>query len=204
MNKSKDNRIFILIGTMIAQLGLGTLYTWSMFNEPLGKLHGWTIEQVALSFSITSFALAVSTLFSGKLQEIFGAKKVVAVCGIILGLGLMFAAKMDSLDTLYISAGIIVGVADGIAYMITLTNCIKWFPNKKGIIAGLAIGCYGLGSLIFKYINAEFLKDFGVEDAFIYWGICAFVLVFIGAMLLKDANIQKIKNYLKNTYRLIS
>lgn len=197
-----EKRYFVLIGTMIAQIGLGTLYTWSMFNKPLGHLHHWSIEQVALSFSITSFALAVSTLFSGKLQELFGAKKVVAFCGIVLGIGLIMAARMDSLDALYIFAGVVVGAADGIAYMLTLTNCIQWFPDKKGLIAGLSIGCYGVGSLIFKYINSYFLKSFGVKSAFLYWGICAFALVFIGSLLLKDAKVD-IKSEMSNSKKSI-
>ncbi|MGL4875051.1 MAG: L-lactate MFS transporter [Clostridium sp.] len=194
MSSSKEKRIIILIGTMIAQLGLGTLYTWSLFNRPLGELHGWSIEQVVLSFSITSFSLAVGTLFSGKLQEMFGSRKVVAACAVILGLGLIVAPRMDSLTLLYISAGVVVGAADGIAYMMTLTNCIKWFPEKKGLISGLSIGCYGLGSLVFKYVNSWFLKDFGVVKAFTYWGICAFILIFIGAMLLKDAVVKHTAN----------
>lgn len=181
------NRIFILIGTMLAQLGLGTLYTWSLFNSSLAKLHGWTLEQVVLSFSITSFCLAIGTLFAGKLQEKFGIKIVVAGCGIILGLGLAFAPRFSNIVELYISAGIIVGLVNGIAYILTLSNCIKWFPDHKGVISGVSIGCYGLGSLIFKYINADLIKNTGVVHAFMYWGLMAFVLVFIGALFLKDA-----------------
>lgn len=54
---------------------------------------------------------------------------------------------------LYITAGVIVGAADGISYITTLSNCIKWFPDKKGLISGISVGAYGTGSLIFKYIN---------------------------------------------------
>lgn len=182
-----NKKLFIILGTMLAQLGLGTLYTWSLFNSSLARLHGWTLEQVVLSFSITSFSLAIGTLFAGKLQEIFGIKIVVAACGIILGLGLAFAPRFNNLVALYISAGVIVGVVNGIAYILTLSNCIKWFPEKKGIISGISIGCYGLGSLIFKYINSALIKDTGIVHAFMYWGLMAFVLVFIGALLLKDA-----------------
>lgn len=181
------NRILILIGTMLAQLGLGTLYTWSLFNGSLAKLHGWTLEQVVLSFSITSFCLAIGTLFAGKLQEKFGIKIVVAGCGIILGLGLAFAPRFNNIVELYISAGIIVGLVNGVAYILTLSNCIKWFPDHKGVISGVSIGCYGLGSLIFKYINADLIKNTGVVHAFMYWGLMAFILVFVGALFLKDA-----------------
>ncbi|MGL5614697.1 MAG: L-lactate MFS transporter [Sarcina sp.] len=186
---NRANRGLILIGTMLAQLGLGTLYTWSLFNEPLATLHGWTLEQVVLSFSITSFSLAIGTLFAGKLQEIFGVRIVVAACGIILGLGLFIAPRVTALWELYITAGVIVGLVNGIAYIMTLSNCIKWFPETKGIISGLSIGCYGLGSLIFKYVNSDLIKSQGIISAFMYWGLIAFVFIFIGALLLKDAPI---------------
>ncbi|MGL5615061.1 MAG: L-lactate MFS transporter [Sarcina sp.] len=182
-----NKKLLILLGTMLAQLGLGTLYTWSLFNSSLAKLHGWSLEQVVLSFSITSFCLAIGTLFAGKLQEIFGIKLVVAACAIILGLGLAFAPRFNNLVELYISAGVIVGLVNGIAYILTLSNCLKWFPEKKGIISGVSIGCYGLGSLVFKYINSAFIKNTGIVHAFMYWGLMAFALVFIGALLLKDA-----------------
>lgn len=185
--EKKTNRILILIGTMLAQLGLGTLYTWSLFNAPLSHLHGWSLEQVVLSFSITSFCLAIGTLFAGKLQETFGIRIVVAACGIILGLGLAFAPKFNNLIELYISAGVIVGLVNGIAYILTLSNCLKWFPDHKGVISSVSIGCYGLGSLIFKYINADLIKNTGIVHAFMYWGLMAFILVFIGALFLKDA-----------------
>lgn len=185
--EKKTNRILILIGTMLAQLGLGTLYTWSLFNAPLSQLHGWSLEQVVLSFSITSFCLAIGTLFAGKLQEIFGIKIVVAACAIILGLGLAFAPKFNNLIELYISAGVIVGLVNGIAYILTLSNCLKWFPDHKGVISSISIGCYGLGSLIFKYVNADLIKSTGIVHAFMYWGLMAFILVFIGALFLKDA-----------------
>lgn len=185
--EKKTNRILILIGTMLAQLGLGTLYTWSLFNAPLSLLHGWSLEQVVLSFSITSFCLAIGTLFAGKLQETFGIRIVVAACAIILGLGLAFAPKFNNLIELYISAGVIVGLVNGIAYILTLSNCLKWFPDHKGVISSVSIGCYGLGSLIFKYINADLIKNTGIVHAFMYWGLMAFILVFIGALFLKDA-----------------
>lgn len=185
--EKKINRTYILIGTMLAQFGLGTLYTWSLFNAPLAQLHGWSLEQVVLSFSITSFSLAIGSLFGGKLQEIFGIKKVIAVCGIILGVGLIFAPRVNSLIELYISAGVIVGLVNGVAYLLTLSNCLKWFPERKGVISSISIGCYGVGSIVFKYINADFIENTGIIHAFMYWGIIAFVLVFIGALLLKDA-----------------
>ena len=104
-----------------------------------------------------------------------------------MGAGLILTSKVTSISMLYIMAGLIVGAADGIAYITTLSNCIKWFPEKKGLISGISVGAYGTGSLVFKYINASLISSKGVSEAFLYWGIMAMILIFAGAQLLKDA-----------------
>lgn len=197
MGKAKENRGLILLGTVIAQLGLGTIYSWSLFNQPLVNKFGWNLNRVALTFSIASLALSISTLFTGKLQEKFGIKKVVCFCGILFGVGLILTSFANTLALLYIFAGIMVGIADGIAYMMTLSNCIKWFPEKKGLISGISVGAYGVGSLLFKYIDQAFLKAFGVSGAFEYWGIIGMVLIFIGGLLLKQAPLNPVAEQAK-------
>jgi OFA family oxalate/formate antiporter-like MFS transporter len=187
MKEKNKNRWLIVLGTVIAQLGLGTIYTWSLFNQPLVDKFGWQLSKVTVTFSITSFALAFSTLAGGKLQEKLGIKKLVSISGLVLGIGLILTSKVTSLPMLYLTAGIIVGAADGIAYLTSLSNCIKWFPEKKGLISGISVGAYGTGSLIFKYINGSLISSNGVSVAFLYWGIISMLLVVIGAQLLKDA-----------------
>ncbi len=68
----------IVLGTIIVQMGLGTIYTWSLFNQPLVDRFGWELSSVAITFSITSFALALSTLFAGKLQDKWGLRRLIA------------------------------------------------------------------------------------------------------------------------------
>lgn len=197
MNEKHENRWLIVLGTVIAQLGLGTIYTWSLFNQPLVDKFGWQLNKVTITFSITSFALAFATLAGGKLQEKLGIRKLISISGLILGIGLILTSKVTSLTMLYVTAGIIVGAADGIAYLTSLSNCIKWFPEKKGLISGISVGAYGTGSLIFKYINGSLIYSNGVSEAFLYWGIIAMILVVIGAQLLKDAPI--VSSIINNT-----
>lgn len=187
MKKSSTNRWLVVVGTVIAQLGLGTIYTWSLFNQPLVDKFGFQLNEVAITFSITSFALALSTLFAGKLQDKLGIRKLISISGLLLGFGLILTSMDSSLKMFYVTAGIIVGVADGIAYITTLSNCIKWFPDKKGLASGISIGAYGSGSLIFKYINGGLISNLGVSQAFLYWGIISMILIVVGAQFLKDA-----------------
>lgn len=178
---------FLILGTIIVQMGLGTIYTWSLFNQPLVNKFNWELSSVAITFSITSFALAFATLFAGKLQEKWGIRKLIALSGFILGLGLILTSQVSSLLMLYLLAGVIVGFADGTAYITSLSNLIKWFPKRKGLISGVSVSAYGLGSLIFKYINTTLINTVGISQTFFYWGIIVMIMVVGGSLLLREA-----------------
>ena len=170
-------RWLTLIGTIITQFALGSVYTWSLFNSALSDKLGAPVSQVAFSFGLLSLGLAISSSVAGKLQERFGVKRVTMASGILLGLGFFLTAHSSSLMMLWLSAGVLVGLADGAGYLLTLSNCVKWFPERKGLISAFAIGSYGLGSLGFKFIDAHLLATVGLEKTFVIWG--AIVLVMI-------------------------
>ena len=189
MNSQTSNRWLIVLGTIIVQMGLGTIYTWSLFNQPLVDHFGWQLNSVAITFSITSFALAISTLFAGKLQDRWGIRRLIATAGIVLGAGLIISSQVSALWMLYIMAGVVVGFADGTAYITSLSNIIKWFPEKKGLISGISVGAYGTGSLLFKYINGSLIQNVGVSHTFLYWGIIVMIMVVGGSFLVREAKV---------------
>ncbi|MEK3688484.1 L-lactate MFS transporter [Paenibacillus sp. FSL R10-2736] len=182
-----SKRWLIVLGTVIMQMGLGTIYTWSLFNAHLVSKFGWELSSVSITFSITSFALAFATLFAGKLQDRFGLRRLTAAAGIMLGLGLILSSQASSLPMFYLLAGVVVGYADGTAYITSLSNLIKWFPKNKGLISGVSVGAYGTGSLIFKYINGSMIESAGVSNAFLYWGFIVMIMIVIGSMLVREA-----------------
>ncbi|BBN98311.1 MFS transporter [Sporolactobacillus terrae] len=190
MKSSSESRLSVLIGTIIAMVGLGTIYTWSLFNQPLADKFGWSIGAVAATFSIMSFALSFSTLSASSIQKKLGIRGLLMVCGAGMGVGLMIGALSTSLWMLYIFAGILVGASNGIAYMTTLSNAIQSFPEKKGLISGIAVGAYGTGSLLFKYVLGFFLAHAGLVQTFLYWGLISMVLLFASAFLIKEAKAQ--------------
>lgn len=188
---TKMNRWLIVLGTIIVQMGLGTIYTWSLFNQPLSDRFGWDVSSVAITFSITSFALAFATLFAGRLQERWGLQRLIRVAGVVLGLGLILSSQVTSLTLLYILAGFVVGFADGTAYITSLSNLIKWFPERKGLISGISVGAFGTGSLLFKYVNSALIGAVGPAQAFMYWGIIVLVLVVAGSFLIREAVVRE-------------
>ena len=180
-------RWLTLAGTIITQFALGSVYTWSLFNGPLAdKLHQ-PVSQVAFSFGLLSLALAVASSVAGKFQDRFGVRRVTIGAGVMLGVGFCLTAYADNLLILWLCAGILVGFADGIGYLMTLSNCVKWFPERKGVISACSIGAYGLGSLGFKYINSQLLAHYSLQATFELWGLIAMLMVVAGGMLMSDA-----------------
>ena len=92
---------------------------------------------------------------------------------------------------LYILVGVVVGAADGTAYITSLSNLIKWFPERKGLISGISVGAYGTGSLLFKFINGSLIQSVGVSQAFFYWGLIVMILVVGGSFLVREAKMSQ-------------
>ncbi|WP_311791136.1 MULTISPECIES: MFS transporter [Pantoea] len=184
-------RWLTLIGTVITQFALGSVYTWSLFNGQLASKLEASVSQVAFSFGLLSLGLAVASSLAGKLQERFGVRRVAIGAGVLMAAGFWLTAHADNLMMLYLSAGVMVGLADGAGYLMTLSNCVKWFPERKGVISACAIGAYGLGSLGFKFICGALLSAVGLEQTFIIWGLAAMSMIILGALLMRDAPVQR-------------
>lgn len=183
-------RWLTLIGTVLTQFALGSVYTWSLFNGQLSHKLDAPISQVAFSFGLLSLGLAIASSLAGKLQERFGVRNVTIGAGVMMALGFWLTSHADNLMMLWLSAGVLVGLADGAGYLMTLSNCVKWFPERKGVISACAIGAYGLGSLGFKFICGWLLATQGLEQTFVIWGIMAMTMIIIGALLMREAPLQ--------------
>lgn len=144
MSTSNSDKVYLpqphvrwltLIGTLITQFSLGSVYTWSLFNAPFAnKLHS-SVTSVACTFGILCLGLAIASSLAGKLQDKFGVKIVTFSAGVLMLIGLTLTGTSSSLLALWLAGGVLVGVADGAGYLLTLTNCVRWFPEHKGFLA---------------------------------------------------------------------
>lgn len=188
-------RAFIIIGAVMLQLCLGAIYSWTLFNEPLHAKFGWEISDIIVNYSLTIFMFAFTTIFSGRLLDRFGARKIATIGGILYGCGVMLTSRADTLMELYIFYGVIAGIGVGFAYVCPLTTCIRWFPKKKGLVTGIVIGAFGLGSLIFKSIIQSSLKNNGVSETFFILGLIYLILSVLGAQFLsRPPKVDKVIN----------
>ncbi|TXC92976.1 OFA family MFS transporter [Metabacillus litoralis] len=180
------NRWFVVLGAVLIQINLGAVYAWSLFNQPLIDKFGWSREDVVVTFSITIAVFAFTTIFAGRLQDRIGPRWVATIGGLLLGLGLILSSSATTLFQLYFFYGVVGGIGIGMTYVSPLSACVKWFPDKRGFISGVAVAGFGLGGLIYKPVIGYFIGEFGVSSAFLYLGLIYMILVVAGAQLLKN------------------
>ncbi len=178
------NRWLVVVGAVIVQLCLGAVYAWSLFNQPLIDKFGWEKPDVVLTFSITIATMSIFTIIAGKIQDKIGPRWVATCGGILLGLGLILASNATSITQLYLFYGLIGGAGIGTAYVCPLATCLKWFPDKRGLISGIAVAGFGAGSLVFKPLILAIMAGSGVSATFLYLGIIYLVAIILGAQLL--------------------
>ncbi|MFL2096940.1 OFA family MFS transporter [Marinilactibacillus psychrotolerans] len=188
--KISFNRWWVVIGAILVQLCIGGVYTWSLFNQPLADAYGWESNSVYLAYSIVIFIFAFTTIISGRLQDKFGPRKIATIGIVLYSAGLMLTSTAESLWQLYLYYSLIAGVGIGFVYVCPLSTCVKWFPDKKGFITGIAVGAFGLGGFLFNSFIQTFIESVGVSRAFFYQGIIYMIIGLIGAQLLRQPKIN--------------
>ncbi|MBU9712906.1 OFA family MFS transporter [Evansella tamaricis] len=185
------NRWFVVLGAIIIQLNLGAVYAWSLFNQPLMDKFGWEREEVVLTFSLTIAVFAFCTIFAGRLQDRIGPRWVATIGGVLLGIGLLLSSQATTLLELYFYYGVIGAAGIGMTYVCPLSACVKWFPEKRGFISGIAVAGFGLGGLVFQPVIRLLIDTVGVSSAFFHLGLIYSCLVILGAQLLKNPPVVK-------------
>jgi OFA family oxalate/formate antiporter-like MFS transporter len=147
---SLPNRWTIAGAAVGMQVCLGIIYAWSVFRSPLEEHYGWSkTESIApYRWSILFFTLAM--IAAGVWQDKKGPKLVGSVGGILLALGCLLAGLVGNTPMgLNLAYGVVAGLGVGFAYVTPIATCVKWFPDKRGFVVGLAVMGFGIGSLLF-------------------------------------------------------
>src|SRR5271167_1351626 len=175
----QTNRWGIAIAGVLLQVALGAVYAWSVFRAPLMKQFGWSISEVTLTFTITIFVVGFAAFFGGLWLNRKGPRVVALTGGFLYGLGVFLASFSDhKLWTLYLSYGVIGGIGLGFSYIVPVAVLVKWFPDRRGLITGIAVGGFGAGALITAPVATRLIQTVGVLHTFSYLGI-AFLIVTV-------------------------
>ena len=195
------NRWIIVIGAILIQLALGTIYSWGTLTIFVSPYLNEMREVSVFIFGVGLLSFAITMIFAGQLQQKYGPKKIAILGGILIGIGLILSAFMKSFIGLLITYGVIFGAGIGFGYVCPIASASKWFPDKKGLINGIAVAGFGMGSFIFNYVIKALANPTGLEVTdpnfvttitpnipimFIVLGVIYLGLVIGGAMTLSN------------------
>lgn len=188
-NEKVMNRWLVVVGALLIQISLGAIYIYSVFKPGLKtQFPGWSNTDLALPSQLVLAFFALSMILAGRIQDKVGPRIIATIGGILLGVGLAIASVAQSLAVFVIGFSIIGGIGIGTAYVCPIATCVKWFPDKRGLITGLAVAGFGAGALVFTPVAKSFIADpgIGIMKTFLYLGVIFFIAVVIGAQFMKN------------------
>ena len=155
------NRWMVVVGALVIQLCLGAIYAWSVFTPKLKAAvadggFGFTATQTQVVFSVGLATFAVVMVLAGRWQAKIGPRLVALTGGILLGIGYILAKFLGgAFIGQVICIGLIGGAGIGLAYVCPIAVGMKWFPDKKGMISGLAVAGFGFGALLWVKLAGQ-------------------------------------------------
>jgi OFA family oxalate/formate antiporter-like MFS transporter len=181
------SRSGIAAAAFCMQLALGAVYGWSVFLNPLREQFGASKPEANLTFTITLAVLGVTAGFGGNLQRRIGPRATATLAGILYGSGVVLSGFAPNLATIYLTYGVLGGIGLGLGYIVPLAVLIKWFPDKRGFITGLAVTGFGLGALITSPLATEMIKAHGLQNTLAALGAAYLAIVVLAAQFLRPA-----------------
>lgn len=192
------NRWFVVLGAVVIQLCLGAIYAWSVFTKRLTDpqgIYAFSAAEAAWIFSAGLASFALVMLFAGRWQMRIGPRPVAAVGGLVLGTGYVLAGLFgSSFWVQLICIGIVGGAGIGLAYVVPIAVGVKWFPDMKGLITGLAVAGFGFGAMIWVKLAGSWFGGLlnttslfgldGVQSVFVLYGCAFLVLVLAGSIVM--------------------
>jgi MFS family permease len=192
------HRWLVVTGAIIIQLALGALYAWSVFTARLTDQAGayaFSASETAWVFSTGLATFAIVMVIAGRILPRSGPRPLSIAGGLLLGAGFVVGGLFgETFWAQLVGIGLIAGAGIGLAYVVPIAVCVKWFPDKKGLITGLAVAGFGFGATIWVKLAGSWFGGLlnttsvfglpGVQSVFVIYGIVFFLLVFLGSLVM--------------------
>ena len=173
----------LLMGIVCMALIANLQYGWTLFVNPLEAKNHWGLSAIQLSFSIFVVVETWLVPVEGWLVDKFGPRPVIAGGALLTGLGWVINSYASALPQLY-AAAVITGIGAGCVYGTCVGNALKWFPDKRGLAAGLIAAGFGAGAAVTVIPIANMIQTSGYEQTFFFFGILQGACIFLIAMLM--------------------
>src|SRR5260370_25001160 len=180
------NRWILALAGVLMQVALGAVYAWSVFRIPLSQSYGWTVSQVTVAFELAILVLGFAAFAGGLWMRHTGPRPIAVLAAVLYGLGTALAGTSHSLTMLYLTYGVIGGAGLGLGYIVPVPTLVRWFPDKRGMITGVAVAGFGAGAVITAPIAQRLIASVGVSRTFVILGIAYFAIIMFAAMVMRN------------------
>jgi OFA family oxalate/formate antiporter-like MFS transporter len=180
------NRWLIAAAGVLMQIALGSVYAWSVFRIPLTKTYGWTVPEVTVAFELAILVLGFAAFAGGLWMRKSGPRTIAITAGLLYGIGTFLAGPSHTLPMLYLTYGVLGGAGLGLGYIVPVATLIRWFPDKRGLITGIAVAGFGAGALITAPVAQQLIASSGIAGTFEILGVAYLVIVVASALFMQN------------------
>ena len=181
--KHPNRWLQLIFGIICMALVANLQYAWTLFVSPMEAKQHWGLPAIQLSFSIFILVETWLVPVEGWLVDKFGPRPVILLGGVLAAIGWVIDSVATTLPELYVAA-VVAGVGAGCVYGTCVGNALKWFPDKRGLAAGLTAAGFGAGAALTVIPIANMIKTSGYQQAFLYFGIFQGVCICILALFM--------------------
>ncbi len=178
--KKLNRWVYAIIGVIVLVFA-GLVYAWSVISKPIEATFAgeWTKAQLSMTFTLTMAMFCIGCLLGGILAKKVKARYYVLASGVLFFAGFMLASGTQSLPTLYLGFGVMAGLASGLAYNAVMSTMSAWFPDKQGLVSGILLMGFGIGSFIIGKVYAAYTPSDGGDGWRASFKVFAIILLVV-------------------------
>ena len=196
--------VIVIASVMIIAVIFGIRYSYGVFFKALGTNFGWTRAATSAVFSAYMILLPIFAVLGGWVFDRYGARKVMALSGLITGLSLILTSQVDAIWELYLTYSLLHALGTGATYTILMAIGSRWFEEKKGLALGIIGSGAGLGTMIIAPAANYFISQYDWRASFLILGLAAWIFIIIPALFLKEPSATRMTAERANDGREIS
>jgi MFS family permease len=177
--------LIVALSFLIMVVSIGAHNSFGVFLKPILTEFGWTRAMTSAAFSLSMIVSGLLGVLVGGLNDRFGPRAVLTVCGCFLGLGYVLISQIGALWQFYLGYGIIIGIGMAGAWVPIVSTVARWFVKRRGIMTGLVVAGQGIGTLIAPPIANQLISTYGWRMSFIVLGSVVLVVVVLAVQFLR-------------------
>jgi OFA family oxalate/formate antiporter-like MFS transporter len=188
-----NNRWVQLGASLVAMIMIANLqYSWTLFVKPIQAATGWKLSEISLAFTLFILFQTWVQPLDGWLIDRLGPRLFVTVAGVLCGAGWAYMGSATTLPQLYASY-MLAGVGAALVYSGSIGSALKWFPDRRGLAAGIMAAGFGGGTALFIPVIARLIRTSGYGSAFFWTGLFQGIVIVIVAQFLRHPPAEILK-----------